>query len=282
MKKLEIIVPHYNGAHLIHNLLDSVPQKSWLSVTVVDDHSSEEQFSNLCKVCENYGFVRVLQGHQGKKGPGEARNKGIQESQADWLLFADVDDYYTANAFDILCQYLERPVDMVFFPHTSVIEETGELGKRHLYYKKLIQKYIRTQDDKLFYKFYSPCSKLVRRNLLSQNSIQFDGGIGGEDNNFSLKCAYYAKHIDVSEKVIYCIVESQQSMTAHYSDQVLINHFEAMSRFNDFLQSKGEFAYQAPMLGWIVRGRQISVWTAFKWFWRSFKKGYPISPHHYF
>lgn len=196
-------------------------------------------------------------------------------------MFADVDDYYLPNTFEVLRSLVDRPVDMVFFPHTSIIEETGALGTRHLYYEKLIQKYQKTQDSKLFYKFYSPCSKLVSRKLLIENNIQFDSGIGGEDNNFSLKCAYFSRDIEVSNEVIYCIVESQSSMTAHYSDQVLINHYTAMSRFNDFLQAHGERKYQAPMLGWIVKGRQISWWTSAKWFWESFKKGYPVSPHYY-
>lgn len=281
MKKVDVIVPHFNGAHLIHKLLDSIPELDWVNVIVVDDHSIPEQFEQLCAVAKKYSFVTVLQGDAGKKGPGEARNKGIRLSQADWLLFADVDDYYLPNTFKVLMEFVDRPVDMVYFPHTSIIEETGALGTRHLYYEKLIQKYKTIQDSKLFYKFYSPCSKLVSRKLLIENNIQFDGGVGGEDNNFSLKSAYFSKKILASDEVIYCIVESEDSMTAHYSDQVLINHYAAMSRFNDFLQAHNETKYQAPMLGWIVKGRQISWWTSVKWFWESLKKGYPVSPHHY-
>lgn len=278
---IDIVIPHFNGANLISKLLDSIEFKSWIKVYIVDDHSIPSQLEELEKVCKSYPSITVLKVPKGKKGPGVARNVGIENSNGEWLFFADADDYFTEDAFKIFYEYLEHQSDIVFFPHTSIIQESGLLGTRHKFYKELVEEYFKTRDSKLFYKFYSPCSKLVSRRLIDSHNIRFDDGIGGEDNNFSLKCSFYADKIDASQKEVYCIVESEHSMTASYSNQVLVNHFEALSRFNDFLQEHGENQYQAPMLGWIVKGRQISFKNSLKWFWRCLKSGYPISPHHY-
>lgn len=278
---IDIVIPHFNGANLIGKLLNSIKFERWINVYIVDDHSDKAQFEALSNLCQNYPSVKLLKVPKGQKGPGMARNVGIENSNGKWLFFADADDFFTDNAFEMLYRYLDSQSDLVFFPHTSIIQETGEVGTRHKFYKELINEYCKTGDKKLFYKFYSPCSKLVSRKLIEPHAIKFDDGIGGEDNNFSLKCSYYAKEIEVSKDPVYCIVESQSSMTASYSKQVLINHFNAMSRFNDFLQKNNQHSYQAPMLGWIVKGRQISIATSFKWLWISLKKGYPVSPFHY-
>lgn len=282
MRSISIVIPHYNGSEQIQTLLDSVPAHDLIQVYIVDDHSSDAHFEKVRLLADQYERVTVLKVPDGLKGPGVARNYGVEKSQADWILFADADDYFLKDTLIALEQVIDSDADMVVFPPTSVVESTGQKATRHLQYLKLFNKYRLTGNTKQFFGFYAPWSKLVRRDLIIKHDIRFDNGIGGEDNIFSLKTAYYAHRIEVSESEIYCVVESDTSMMGDYTDDVLQNLFAAMCRYNDFLKEHGEKAYQAPMLGWILKGRQISIFTVFKWFWLSIKRGYPVSPHYYF
>jgi len=277
MSCIDIIIPHFNGSHLIQRLLNSIPDESWINVYVVDDHSNKEHFGFLMERCSSYSCVKVLKVPEGLKGPGVARNIGLEKSSSKWLLFADVDDYFTASAFSEIKKVLESSVDIVYFQPTSEYYETKKLASRHLHYKYLFEQYHKDHDSKVFYRFFAPWSKMISRNLVEMHGIQFDDGIGGEDNNFSLKASFFANSFEINESCIYCIVDSENSMTAHYSTNVLANHFDSMCRYNDFLQAHNQKKYQASMLGWVFRGRQISLSTMFKWGWISLRKGYPLS-----
>ena len=80
---------------------------------------------------------------------------------------------------------------------------------------------------------------------------------------------------------IYCITESSGSLTRNMSEQILINHFKAMSRYNDFLQKNNEFEYQAPMLGWVLKASKLSYALSIKLLWKCIKHGYPLKPMFY-
>lgn len=282
MKKIEIIIPHYNGSHHIAGLLNSIPNLSWIKVTIVDDHSTVQHLKELKNIIVKFNNVDLLRVPKGEKGPGIARNMGVSRSKADWILFADVDDFFVDGAFKIIDTFRKGSDDIVFFPPTSIVKDSNESPTRHKHYLSLFDKHSKIGDKKVFYKFYAPWSKLISRNLINKYRIEFDDGVGGEDNIFSLKTAFYAQKYSVCANTIYCVTESKESLTACYSNQVLINHFNAMSRYNDFLEEHCEAEYQAWMLGWVLRGRQISINNAFNWLMICLKKGYPLNPLKFF
>ena len=281
MKTLSIIIPHFNSTDKLATLLESIPSKDWIEVIVIDDHSNElskRQLKGLMALYPDYSCLTVP---QNEKGPGIARNIGIEASAAKWLLFADSDDFFTEHAFSIIEPYLSTDNEVVYFVPDSLNVTTNASCERHKQYKNLILQYKKDADKTLFYRFFVPWSKLVSRSLVQEHNIKFDDGVGGEDNNFSLKVAYYSQKIDSDESVIYCVTESDSSLTRQFSEKVLENHFLALSRYNDFLQEKDLAELQVPMLGWVVRARNISLMTMLNWFLLCLKKGYPISPLHY-
>lgn len=278
---VDIIVPHFNGSDKIKRLMDSIPKNDWLTVYVIDDHSDKIQYDAICELGRCYSNVKILQVPKGQKGPGIARNYGISVSKSPWILFADVDDFFIEGAFSKIKRWLCSSLDVIFFSPTSIIEGTDRQSHRHLSYSKLVEEYQKSADHRLFYRFFPPWSKLISRKLILKNNIWFDDGVGGEDNNFSLKVAFYAKKISACTDEIYCVSESEDSLTSMHTPQVLINHYNAMCRFNDFLQLHCESQYQVPMLGWVVKGRKISLITGLKWFWYCFTHGYPLSPKYY-
>lgn len=281
MKDLSIIIPHFNSPKGLVRLLKSIPNKPWISVYVIDDHSDPQFLSEIESIQSLFDWCHFSSVPPGKKGPGIARNIGIDMSQSNWVLFADSDDYFVEGAFEHIESYLQGEQDAIYFAPDSINEDSMQPTQRHEQYKKLVMEFLKSHDKILFYRFFVPWSKLISLELLKKNNIRFDDGVGGEDNNFSLKVAYFSESVSADSQTVYCVTESNNSLTRTFSKKVLENHFKALSRYNDFLQSKGLSEYQVPMLGWVVRARKINLSTMFQWLIICIRKGYPLKPFSY-
>src|SRR5690606_29636154 len=89
MPLFSVVIPVYNRANLIKGTLDSVFAQTErdYEVIVVDDGSTDA----TADVVKSYGdCVRYV--YQENAGPGAARNRGIQQSTGQYVVFFDSDD----------------------------------------------------------------------------------------------------------------------------------------------------------------------------------------------
>jgi glycosyltransferase involved in cell wall biosynthesis len=83
-----VIVPAYNAGRTLEATLASVTgQSSVAEIVIIDDGSSDD---TLTLARRHEPMVRVLTGPN--QGVSAARNRGIAETSAPWLLFLDADD----------------------------------------------------------------------------------------------------------------------------------------------------------------------------------------------
>jgi glycosyltransferase involved in cell wall biosynthesis len=267
-----VIVPHYNSPRTLTRLIESIPNQSWIEVVVVDDNSREP----IDALFTSYPRVRVLTLPQGRKGGGAARNFGLENSQSKWLLFADADDFFVEGAFEKIYEYMTSDCDVVYFAPTSMKEATGELGERHRHYKELLASYSRTSEKSLLYRYFVPWSKLISRRLIDENAISFDEVIASNDMNFSLKVACYGSTYSVDMSPIYCVTESETSLTKKTSLEVLESRFYAAVRYNQFLQARGEGKYQIGVSLQIYNMRCLGYLRLMKYLVYSVRNGMPL------
>lgn len=99
--RFSVIIPVYNRAEIVGEAIRSVLDQSVedFEVIVVDDGSTD---GTAEVVREQYGSeVRLLR--QENKGPGAARNRGIEAARGDFVTFLDSDDVWfpwTLSVFD--------------------------------------------------------------------------------------------------------------------------------------------------------------------------------------
>lgn len=270
--RLAVIVPHYNSPQTLVRLIQSIPDHDWIEIVVVDDNSSE----SIAALAEVYPRVRIFSVPQGKKGGGAARNVGLENSRSDWVMFADADDLFVAGAFEQIERYRYSDLDVVYFSPTSMKEKTGGLGERHLHYKGLLEKYARTSEKGVLYKYFVPWSKLVSRRLIDANAISFDEVIASNDMNFSLKTAFYGSKIAVDMSPVYCVTESEQSLTKQTSLAVLESRFYAVVRYNQFLKSHGKGEHQIGINLQIYNMRRLGFLTVLRYLGYAVKTGMPL------
>ena len=101
------IVPVYNGARFLTEALESVLSQEVddLDVLVVDDGSTDD----TSEVLASFGArIRVVR--QSNAGPAAARNRGIAETDSEFVAFQDCDDLWTPGRLRAqLGAFAERP-----------------------------------------------------------------------------------------------------------------------------------------------------------------------------
>ena len=270
--KISIIIPFYNDHKNFERLISSIPERQDIEVIVIDDHSDKLPLLQLAR-----NNVKIVIQDSGKKWAGAARNKGLDLAKGQYILFADSDDYFIDNAFDIIEEYTNKNHDIVFFSPTSILENGG-VSLRHTQYATLVSNYVNNSDESIRYEFIVPWSKLYRAEIIVRNNIRFDEVIASNDVMFSLKTGFFANNIEAINKSIYCVVESSTSLTKSVTEAVVDSRFAVLCSYNEFVKEHLESRVLISAVSCISRARKISFFKMLSVLCLSLHKGYPIFP----
>lgn len=133
---ISVIVPSFNRAHLIIESLDSIYYQTYrpIEVVLVDDGSKDE----TRKIVENWTrdksaddfSVRYV--YQENAGAGAARNRGIKESNGEYVQFLDSDDRIHPARFERLVEVFEETgADFIQTGFDGFDPQTGEVIEQH-------------------------------------------------------------------------------------------------------------------------------------------------------
>lgn len=235
---LSIVIPHYNSPKSLSELLTSICQHDAVEVIVVDDKSTVEwQY-----VAEEYPYVHFIENQRTGKGPGTARNIGLDHASGKWLLFADADDILLEGWYELVSKRFESKQDIIFFPPDSLDIRTGEKNTpRAKWFVSLCRDYWKTHSDKKIRSCFSPpWSKLIRRSLIEDNQLRFDEIMQAEDCMFSAKLGFYAAGVSVVPKPFYRLMDHDGSMTTDESKEALLLRLQVLcERYNFWKGKKG-------------------------------------------
>lgn len=242
MIQVSVIIPHFNTPDLLKNLLDSIYFSEEVQVIVVDD-KSDKFLSEYAQIKAHYSErVTFLDNTTNKKGAGVCRNIGLKEAKGRWLLFADADDYFTESYYEKIEKYFDKNYDLVYFTPDSVCLETHKKAHRHEAYKNLIDTYLDNKNEKslyeLIYTFVTPWGKLISKDVVDKNALQFDETTVANDVMFMTKCAFYAENIDVNSSVIYIVTRMAKTLTTKKDESKFDERSEVFIRRFTFLKER--------------------------------------------
>lgn len=227
---VSIIVPVYNAEKTIERCLDSILKQITTfkyEIIVIDDGSKD---NSLKKIEEYKRFVKIIKETNG--GPGKARNIGIKEAKANFLLFVDSDDYVANNFVDTFLKVQKKTnADMVICNFIRDIK--GTLVKEN---KGEYKEYTKDFNDILMMEFHS-CNKLIRKsvalnNLYPENMV-FEDVVA--ISNMIVEC----KKIVKIEDYLYYYVTTPFSITRELNENKLENHIKAYTLMKDKLLKYG-------------------------------------------
>lgn len=125
---ISVILPIYNVKAFLPRCIESVCRQTYdnIEIILVDDGSSD----GCNQICEEYAKrdsrIKVL--HKANGGLSDARNKGAEIAQGQYITFIDSDDYvtdtYVEYLYSLITKYNSR---MALCTHTVVFESGKEI-----------------------------------------------------------------------------------------------------------------------------------------------------------
>jgi hypothetical protein len=128
---IEILIPNWNGRHLLKDCLDSLQRQTVddFAVTVIDNGSTD---GSVEFIAGSYPQVRCI-ALPDNRGFSAAVNAGITQSAAPWILLLNNDMEVQADCLAALHQAIDRDRDYDFFAlkmmnfhHRSYIDGAGD------------------------------------------------------------------------------------------------------------------------------------------------------------
>ena len=134
MPRFSIIIPVYNCAAYLPHCLNSLLSQTftdWEIIAVDDGSKDNSREIGRDYAARNDGKLFFLE-HPENKGPGGARNTGIDAAKGDYLLFVDSDDYLRTDSLALLDALITKEkADIVEFDHAVVDEQGRFISRTH-------------------------------------------------------------------------------------------------------------------------------------------------------
>lgn len=214
--KVSIVIPIYNAEKTLQKSLASLKKQSYqnIQVILVDDASTDQSIKVIKESIGSDDRFQLIHQTQ-NSGASAARNRGISQSNAEYLFFLDADDWLEPNAIEILVHLAKQSnSDLVCashfqdFDHQSIQKNDESPQQDHVFTKKELTLYIKNYLKSPYkHTLFVHCwGKLYKLKHIQAHGIQFDENLSQlEDVSFNFlylsycisvayKCAYLYHH----------------------------------------------------------------------------------------
>ena len=127
MKLVSIIIPVFNRAPYLEELLDSIQQQTYHNweVILVDDGSTDGSIEMASRFASIHSSIRaVCRSHELPKGANTCRNIGLELSKGDYVLFFDSDDVMHPEKLERQVHLLDQSnLDFVAGAHWDFVDQ---------------------------------------------------------------------------------------------------------------------------------------------------------------
>lgn len=245
-KKVSVIIPVHNGAAYIKDTIQCIVNQSFkeLEVILVDDGSTDNTAEIIKKFQAANPQIQYL--YQEKANAGVARNYGMKQAVGEYLLFLDGDDLFESNMIEILYNKIVEDAAEVCVCNADQYDTEKEIFvERPQYLRKSYLPEVRPFSRKdignamLYFTTSVPWNKMVKKEFLEKNDIQFQDIERANDQYFSIMVLTLAERITVVEDVlVHYRVKQKGNLTTEFSDTPLCA-YESMVKVEQKLQSLG-------------------------------------------
>ena len=274
MPTVSVIIPVYNVEKYLRQCVESVVNQTYKDVEIIlVDDGSKDSSGTLCdRLAQTDSRIKVI--HKPNGGLADARNCGTSAATGQWILYLDSDDWYEKDTHiellvnqahclesDIVCYNYRRYFD-ASGTYSEPICKTDETNPSVEY----------LVDNKIYTS--SACSKLIKRSLITDNSLCFEKGLLSEDIEFCARLLLLTDKISFNQQVCFIYRAHSSSITTnvskkHVDDLVYI--VDKLSKFEnrtDAFNSYLAFQYCTVLINAHIAKADKGVFTkifSYKW-----------------
>jgi glycosyltransferase involved in cell wall biosynthesis len=250
---VSIIIPCYNCERFIAEAIESALAQSYSSVEilVVNDGSTDRSREVILQYP-----VRLLDNHH--QGVSAARNRGIEESRGDFLLFLDSDDRLLSSAVARgLATFRQYPDCAMTVSAHNLITADGQLIRTRPKFSRVNDAY-----QRLLRSNFIECtsSVLFRRSMFPIDSGFMRGVEGAEDYELYLRMA--RNHPVRCTEAIVAEYRLHAMNSSRNSERMLLHTLKVLELQKPYLKLKPAYRFAYCRGWWLWRrryGRQLTM-----------------------
>ena len=186
---ITIIMPIYNSETYLSKTIDSIISQSIgfnnIELILVDDKSTDNTRNIIQDYASKYDNIVPIYLDKNSGSPGVGRNKGLENSNAEHIMFIDSDDEYEFDMCEILYNTItENECDCVECNYNKIDYLTGDdLQRLNNPHEKLFLEPI----DALYIFRSFTWNKIFKKSIIKKNNIEFVTDRVGEDTFFCIE-----------------------------------------------------------------------------------------------
>ena len=239
--KFSVIVPVYKVEQYLRPCIDSILGQTYkdFELILVDD-GSPDACPQICdEYAQKYENVRCI--HQKNGGLSCARNTGLSVASGEYVMFIDSDDYLAnSNVLGLLAEKTTGNPDIVHYKNMEWLEADGSVKDCSFDFnictegKTLDEIYCELIDNDAYYN--SAWSKIIRREVLVENKIEFISGLLGEDNEWYYNVVMAAKQVVLLDEPLYVYRRRQSSITSSLTEKNLSDQLFVIAKWDEIIK----------------------------------------------
>ncbi len=237
---LSVIVPVYNAAAHLKELLNSIKAQTFADYEVicVNDASTDESATILSDYAAKDSRYSVL--NKINEGPGVARNAGLDKARGSYVFFFDSDDIVNSHLFEhaYACAQ-ETNADIIIYQsqhlddRSNTVYPSPDRWDPQLFPKEFNST---THADALFETFQNwPWDKMFKRSFLLDNEIRFPALYRTEDLAFTCAALAMAQRIALLDEVLYSYRVNNPASSTQTTDNAPCDFITSIIELKSYL-----------------------------------------------
>lgn len=242
MPKVSVIVPIYNVEKYLEKCINSLLSQTLedIQIILVND-GSKDNSGNIAKEYEKNNKDRVIYAEKENGGLSDARNYGLKYATGDFVAFLDSDDYIEKNAYEEMYnKAIEENADYVECDFIWEFPNKIRVDKQYPYKNK---------KEMLSFVRVVAWNKLIKRQLITDNNLEFPKGLRYEDVEFTYKLIPFINKFAYVDKPFIHYVQREGSIANVQNERtaeiftVLDNVIEFYKKNNIYEEYRDELEY---------------------------------------
>ena len=242
MPKVSVIVPIYNVEKYLEKCINSLLSQTLedIQIILVND-GSKDNSGNIAKECEKNNKNRIIYVEKENGGLSDARNYGLKYATGDFIAFLDSDDYIEKNAYEEMYnKAIEENAGYVECDFIWEFPNKIRVDKQYPYKNK---------KEMLSFVRVVAWNKLIKRQLITDNNLEFPKGLRYEDVEFTYKLIPFINKFAYVDKPFIHYVQREGSIANVQNERtaeiftVLDNVIEFYKKNNIYEKYRDELEY---------------------------------------
>lgn len=240
---ISIIIPLYNCELYISQCIQSIKLQTYTKweAIIINDGSTDNS-KNICKesIQNDKRFIFI---DKNNEGVSITRNKGLQQTNGDFIFFLDADDYLLDNhTFERLINIIQSTkIDFIRFEYKAV-----DCDNNYLFNNKI--KYLRRKNyyqivspakycHKIAYNEFFLCFSFFKSSIIKNKQLNFiEGCRMREDADFIIRYLSYCQYVMYIPDELYAYRKHNNAATSLNSTKYesdLKSVFDSLNSFKE-------------------------------------------------